>query len=326
MSTTITTRAYRDGALVKEGFTLAEVSDYLTQDNVITWVDFLTPNQDDLVELAEELGLHKLAVEDALEDHQRPKIDFYASHVFLSCHALRLDATAGVLIEAEINCFVSKKWIVTVRKNASFEIEPVIARWDRSADLLKLGTGFMLYAVLDLVVDEYFECLNSFDSYYDDVSTELFSDHPIAIGHEQHWFDMRRVLVRFHRLVVPLREAIGGLMRREHGAIDAELYPYFQDLYDHVLRVTESSDALRDLVATIVETNLALRDFRQNQIVKQVTGWAAVIAVPTLITGFYGMNVPFPGEGEPWGVITAVVFLLSGSYGLFTIFRRRDWL
>ena len=111
--------------------------------------------------------------------------------------------------------------------------------------------------------------------------------------------------MQFHRLVVPMREAVSGLMRREQTAIDEDMYPYYQDVYDHVLRVSESTDALRDLVSTIVETNLSLRDYRPNQIMKKVTSWAAIIAVPTLITGWYGMNVPYPGSGETWGVWAA---------------------
>ena len=110
--------------------------------------------------------------------------------------------------------------------------------------------------------------------------------------------------MHFHRLVAPMREVVSGIMRREQDSVHEPLYPYFQDLYDHVLRVVESTDALRDLVATIVETNLSLRDYRQNQIMKKVTSWAAIIAVPTLVTGFYGMNVPYPGFARHWGVYT----------------------
>jgi magnesium transporter len=137
---------------------------------------------------------------------------------------------------------------------------------------------------------------------------------------------MRRALVRFHRLVVPTRETVSALMRREHGIVPDDLFPYYQDVYDHVLRVSESSDALRDLVSTIVEANLSLRDYRQNQIVKQVTSWAAIIAVPTLITGYYGMNVPFPGFAEPWGAWLSGTLTVALSGVLYVIFRRRNWL
>src|SRR6185369_12659606 len=131
---------------------------------------------------------------------------------------------------------------------------------------------------------------------------------------------------RFHRLAVPMREAVSGLMRREHSAVAADMYPYFQDVYDHVLRVSESTDALRDLVSTIVETNLSLRDYRQNQVMKKVTSRAAIIAVPTLITGWYGMNVPYPGFASRSGFLFSAVPILVMSAGLFFVFRRKGWL
>jgi magnesium transporter len=137
---------------------------------------------------------------------------------------------------------------------------------------------------------------------------------------------MRRSMVRFHRLAVPLREAVSSLMRREHAAVSDELHPYYQDVYDHILRVSESSDSLRDLVSTIVETNLSLRDYHQNQIVKKVTSWAAIIAVPTLITGYYGMNVPYPGSGSIWGVLVSAALIVAMSGGLYLLFRRKEWL
>ena len=133
-------------------------------------------------------------------------------------------------------------------------------------------------------------------------------------------------LIKFHRLAVPMREAVTGLLRREHTMIDAEIYPYFQDVYDHILRVSESTDALRDLISTLVETNLSVREFRTNQIMKKVTSWAAIIAVPTLITGWYGMNVPYPGLGETWGVVTAAVLIVAMSGLLYWVFRRKNWL
>jgi magnesium transporter len=133
-------------------------------------------------------------------------------------------------------------------------------------------------------------------------------------------------MVRFHRLVVPTREAVSSLMRREHPAVAEELDPYFQDVYDHILRVSESSDSLRDLVGTIVETNLSLRDYRQNLIVKKVSSWAAIIAVPALVTGYYGMNVPYPGSGRTWGVVASTILMAVACLVLYRVFRRRDWL
>ncbi|MEA2557556.1 MAG: magnesium transporter, partial [Actinomycetota bacterium] len=273
-----------------------------------------------------ELGLHELAVEDALAEHQRPKLDRYATHLFLSCHAVRVDPEAGDLKETEVDAFINERWLITVRKDEGFSMEPVLERWDRSPDLASHGVSFLLYGLLDVVVDGYFEAIQAFDEYYDDVSETIFTEHPLEPTQQRHWFQMRRAMVRFHRLAVPMREALSSLMRRDHDTVSEQLYPYYQDVYDHILRVSESSDSLRDLVSTIVETNISLRDYRQNQIVKKVSSWAAIITVPALITGFYGMNVPYWGYGNTWGVITSCALMVVVSVGLFVLFRRRDWL
>lgn len=320
------TRAYRKGVLEAEGFPVADVSEYLKDPDAVVWVDFCGPSKEQLHELADELGLHELAVEDALSPHQRPKLDRYASHLFLSCHAVSVDTEQGNLDETEIDAFINQRWLITVRKDDRFPIDPVLERWDRSPDLALLGVSFLLYGLLDVIVDRYFDAVQSFDEYYEEVSDGIFSDHPLDPAQQRLWFRMRRAMVRFHRLVVPLREAISSLMRREHSAVAEELYPYFQDVYDHILRVAESSDSLRDLVSTIVETNLSLRDYHQNQIVKKVSSWAAIIAVPALITGYYGMNVPYPGYLRTWGVITSTALIAGACAGLYWLFRRIDWL
>ncbi len=320
------TRVYRNGVLEAEGFPVADVSEFLAEADTMVWIDFCAPSKAQLHELADELGLHELAVEDALSPHQRPKLDHYESHLFLSAHAVRVDGESGRLDETEIDTFIGSRWIVTVRKNEGFTMAPVLHRWDRSPDLAKSGVSFLLYGLLDVIVDSYFETIQAFDDYYDEVSEEIFSERPLDPAQQRRWFVMRQALVRFHRLVIPMREAISGLMRREHSAVTETLYPYFQDVYDHVLRVSESTDALRDLVSTIVETNLSLRDYRQNQVMKKVTSWAAIIAVPTLITGYYGMNVPYPGNGEQWGVIVSGLLIAVLSSGLYVLFRKRDWL
>jgi len=319
------TRLYCKGVLEAEDFPVADVSEHLQRTDTVVWVDFCGPSKEDLDELAVELGLHELAVEDALGPHQRPKLDHYTTHNFLVCHAVTLNDD-GTLTESEIDAFINTRWLVTVRKDDAFTLDPVTARWDRSTDLAVHGVSFLLYGLLDAVVDTYFDTLQRFDDFYDEISEGIFAEEPIPPSQQKHWFQTRQALIRFHRLVVPVREVVSGLMRREHSAVADDLYPYFQDVYDHVLRVSESTDALRDLVSTIVEANLSLRDYRTNQIAKQVTSWAAIIAVPTLITGWYGMNVPYPGSGTQWGVWVAASLVVTISGGLFVIFRRRDWL
>ena len=320
------TRCYRKGEIEAERFPVADVSEYLEQDSTVVWVDLCNPSKAELDELARELGLHELAVEDALGPHQRPKLDHYATHKFLVCHAARFDPETGTLHTTEIDAFINERWLITVRKDDDFSMSRVRARWDRSPDLAINGVSFLLYGLLDAVVDGYFTAVQLFDEFYDGVSEELFAEQPMRPSEQQQWFQTRQALMQFRRLVVPMREALTGLMRREQSDLGEDMHPYYQDVYDHVLRVSESTDALRDLISTLVETNLSLRDYRSNQVMKQVTSWAAIIAVPTLITGWYGMNVPYPGSGETWGVWAAAVLVVVLSAGLYALFKRRSWL
>lgn len=242
------------------------------------------------------------------------------------CHAVEVDPATATLHLTEIDAFADARWLITVRKNDRFRMADVVTRWDRSPELAAHGVSFLLYGLLDVVVDGYFDAVQVFDDYYDEVSEGLFAEHPLGPGEQRGWFQMRRALVHFHRLVVPMRETVSGLMRREHTAVPEALYPYYQDVYDHVLRVSEATESLRDLATSIVETNISLRDFRQNQVVKKVTSWAAIIAVPTLVTGYYGMNLPFPGEGESWGVAMSGGLIVGLSAVLYALFKSRDWL
>jgi magnesium transporter len=322
----VRTRAYRDGVLVDEDFPVAEVSERLADDRVVVWVDFLHPDASDFTGLADELGLHALAIEDAIEPHQRPKIDHYPSHLFLSCHAVRLDTEHLRLEKTEIDAFIGGRWLVTVRADERFAMDDVVKRWDSDPGLTSLGVGVMVYALLDNVVDGYFSVVDQFDAYYEDVSDSVFADKPLEPGQQREWFQMRRALSMFHRLVLPLREAVSGLVRHHDVLVRPEVLPYWQDLYDHIVVVSETTDGLRDLVNSLVDANLALRDYRQNQVVRTVSSWAAIVAVPTLVTGYYGMNVPYPGTGQTSGVIVSAVIMVALSVGLYALFRRNGWL
>jgi magnesium transporter len=323
---TIQTRAYRKGALDCSDFPLADVSELLEDDGLVIWIDLCSPEDGVLDEIAGELNLHELAIEDALQEHQRPKVDRYETYLFLAAHAVRLDPDSATLVTTEIDAFIHPRWLVTVRNDEGFSMEPVEQRWDRSPDVAVAGVTFLVYAILDLIVDGYFDAIEAFDTYYDDVSDVIFNEQIADLSRQRHWFEMRRALVRFHRLVVPMREVLAGVMRRDTIPVESVVFPYYQDVYDHLLRVVESTDALRDLASSIVETSLSLRDFRQNLVMKRVTSWAAILAVPTLISGFYGMNVPYPGSNTTWGFVAATILMVVISGGLYWSFRRRDWL
>ncbi len=323
----VMTRAYRDGKLFDQGYDLVKVTEYTASTDVVQWVDVdVADGGGHLREVASCLNLHELAVEDALESHTRPKLDHYGDHLFLMCVALGLDADKGELQITEVDAFVARPYLVTVRKGTGLDIDDVTGRWDRIHDLVGHGSGYLLYGLIDTIIDGYFDVINDFDDFYDKVSDAIFGERAIELSGQRHWFEMRRSLAQFHRLAVQMEAAISSLMRRDRNAVEETLIPYYQDVYDHAVHVAESTDALRDLVSTIVDTNLTLRDLRLNQIMKKVTSWAAIIAVPTLVTGFYGMNVPFPGFGRSWGVVMAVFLLVVCSGALYGAFKRRDWL
>jgi magnesium transporter len=321
----VCTRVYRAGALDDEDFPLSDVARHLGTDGLV-WVDFVQPSAGQLTELADELGLHELAIEDALAPHERSKIDRYPTHLFLTCHAVHFRPEDRHLETTEVDAFVGDRWVVTVRASDEYDIGPVLRRWDEAPDLVTSGPGALVYALLDDIVDRYFDALGRFDAYYDEVSDGVFSEHPLRVDQQREWFETRRALSKFHRLVLPLREALSGLVRRQHDIVAPVMQPYWQDLYDHVIVVSESTDSLRDLVSSLVDANLSLRDYRQNVVMKKVSSWAAIVAAPTLVTGFYGMNVPFPGSGETAGVVVSSLLVVGVSVALYVIFRRRDWL
>jgi magnesium transporter len=322
----VRTRCYRAGVLHAEDFPVDDVDGHLAEPDTIVWVDIADATAGDLAPLTGELGLHELAVEDALEPHQRPKIDRYPTHMFLACHAVRFDRPSARLDKVEVDAFIGARWLVTVRASDDYVPDAVAARWNDNPDLVRTGSGALVYALLDDVVDGYFRVIEEIDAYYEDVAEGVFSERPLRPDQQREWFEMRRTLSQFHRLLLPLREALGTLVRREHELVHPDLLPYWQDLYDHVLVVTEETDSLRDLVSSLVDANLSLRDYRQNQVMKKVSSWAAIVAAPTLITGYYGMNVPFPGSGEHSGVIVSTLVIAAVTVGLYVLFRRRDWL
>jgi len=320
------TRLYRNGVLEAEGFPIADVSDYLVDESTTIWFDLCRPDAKDLAAISEELGLHALAVEDAVAEHERPKLDRYQSHLFLTAYAITLDTASGQLDSCEVAAFITDRALVTVRKDDRFDIDAVVKRWDDSPDLTKYGAGFLLYGLLDYVVDSHFEAVQALDTQIEALEDELFDDRPRDRDMQRRTFQLRKSLVTARRVVLPMREVVNSLLRRDLHVVDPAMQPYYQDVYDHVLRATEWTESLRDLVTTILETHLTVRGNRLNVIMKQVTSWAAIIAVPTAVTGFYGQNVPYPGFGHASGFWTSTIVTVGASVVLYVIFRRKEWL
>ncbi|NMO93530.1 magnesium transporter CorA family protein [Actinomycetospora sp. TBRC 11914] len=321
------TRAYRGGRLIDEGFPVAELSDHLdTHPDTFVWLDLHDADTGDLEVITEEFGLHPLAVEDAVNEHQRPKVDRYDDHLFLSAYAVRLDAGTGRLAASEIAAFITPRALITVRKDDGFDPEALVGRWDASPDLAAHGVGFLLHGLLDQVVDGHFTAVQSLDDEIEELQDQLFAEVDPGQALQQRSFELRKSLVLLRRVVLPMREVVNTLMRRDLHLLDEALTPYYQDVYDHVLRATEWTESLRDLVTTILETRLTIQGNRLNEIMRKLTCWAAIIAVPTAVTGFYGQNVPYPGFQQSWGFVTSIVLMLVIGGGIYLGFKRRKWV
>lgn len=328
MASSIRTRVWRNGVLEKEDFPFAEVADYLAQPDCLVWADLLDPDHAAVCLLAEELQLDEHAVEDALAHHERPKATRYATHVFMTTYAIGHDKQTGDISVGRVSAFSTRQAFVTVRLNDSLDLDAVLARWDENSDLIKYGPRALVHGLLDEIVDGYFETVESLDDEIESIEDILF-DETAATSNEvsRRTFQLRRSVVQVRRAILPMREVVNTIMRR---AIDddhsGELAPYFEDLYDHVLRAAEWTESLRDMVTSIFETNMSLADTRMNLIMKKLTSWAAIIAVPTAVTGYFGQNVPYPGFAKPWGFWLSIVVILGIAGFLYGIFRRKGWL
>jgi magnesium transporter len=320
------TRCYLNGKLVNEDFPLEDVSEHLAKSGAVVWIDLTAPNRDELQLLAKEMNLHVLAVEDALEVRQRPKLDQYSDHLFLSAYYADFEGDSADVSVREIAAFITENALITVHPDNDFDFAPVIERWDASPDLSQYGVSFLLHGLLDYLVDGYFDAVQSLDEAIEDLEGDLFETRANQGTIQRRTFDLRKSLVQLRRVILPMREVINTLLRRDLHLLHDEMGPYFQDIYDHVLRATEWTESLRDLIGSILDANLAIQGNRLNIITKKVTGWAAIIAVPTLITGYYGQNVPYPGFSQLSGFYTSVGLIVGGAAILYLVFRRNDWI
>jgi magnesium transporter len=321
------TRLYRGGRLSAEGFPAEQISDLLEEaGESYVWLDLFEPDEADLGVVVQEFGLHPLAVEDAIHDHQRPKLDRYATHLFLSMYATAFDPDSGGVTTSEMAAFITDHALITVRK-ADFDIDALVARWDGSEHLAGNGVGFLVHGLLDAVVDGQYQAVDELDDSIDELESALF-DSSSRTEIRRRGFELRKSLTTLRRVIAPMREVLTRLTRAEEDRhiMAPALQPYFQDVHDHVLRAGEDVEAAREHVASVLETNLNEQSNDLNEITKKLASWAAIIAVPTAITGFYGQNVPYPGFGKEWGFVTSSLVIVVLAGGIFLLLRRRGWL
>jgi magnesium transporter len=321
----VRTRLWRNGVVDKEDFPFEDISNYIDQPGCLVWVDVGDPDDNRLQSLAEELSLSKLAVEDAVAHRERPKINKYDSYTFVTAYALDLDRESGELAQTQVSAFILKQALVTVHREEWFDIDDVVKRWDEESGLCSLGVKALAYGMLDVIVDGHFTLIEALDDEIESLEDALFADSGRMPLVQRRTFALRKSLVQARRAILPMREVVNTIMRRDQ-ELDSALRPYYEDLYDHVLRAAEWTESLRDMIGSLFETNLSLQDARLNTIMKKLTSWAAIIAIPTAVTGFYGQNVPYPGFAQHWGFITSAAIMIGLVAFLFMMFKRRDWL
>jgi magnesium transporter len=322
-------RVWRGGK-AQDDFDFSSISDYLVADDTLVWCDIFDPDESTLSDLAVELGLNNWAVEDAVGEAERTKAAVYRSHTFFTVYAVSgkkpVDDSDSTLQTHRISGFVLPQGLITVRLSPWYDIETVSRRFDELGGQ-EYGVGALVHGLLDVVVDGHFEAVQALDDGIEALEDDLFENNTPRGGLQRKTFRLRKDLVELRRVVLPMREVVNSIQHRRLDAKTApELDPLYADLYDHVLRVSEWTESLRDMVTTVFETNLSLQDARLNQVMKKLTGWAAIIAVPTAITGFYGQNVDYPGIETVGGFVTSTALIVVLGVLLYWVFKRRDWL
>ncbi len=316
--------AYRFNGQRLGDISLDDISEVLKQPDTFVWVGLLEPDGPLLDKLQEEFDLHDLAIEDAQHAHQRTKIEAYGDSLFVVVQTAQL--VSGHLAFGETHVFMGARYLVTVRHGASLSYAPARRNCENSPELLALGPSYGLYGVLDFIVDNLLPIVKDFREELHELEKDIFSD-TFKRSTIRRLYDMQHDLMTLRLAVAPMQDIISQLVRLHPQLIPDELRAYFRDVYDHVFRVNESISAMREMLAAAINVNLSLVTFGQNEVMKRLAGYAAMLAAPTLITSWYGMNfVHMPELNKPWAypVIITVVGTLVGS--IYVFLKRAKWL
>ncbi|MCB1554149.1 MAG: magnesium and cobalt transport protein CorA [Xanthomonadales bacterium] len=305
-------------------FELAQVGELLRDTDDFFWVGVHQPSEAILDELQAEFDLHDLAVEDAHHAHQRPKIEVYGSSLFLALHTSQL--VQGSIQFGETLIFLGERYLITIRHGASLPYAPARARCEREPEMLALGPSYALYAVLDLIVDNYMPLVGEFErelvALEQDIFNKTFKQETI-----HRLYSLKQQLVKLRLAVAPLQDILNQLVRFHPTLVRDEVRPYFRDVFDHAVRVNEATDTMREMLTAALSVNLALATVQQGEIVKRLAGWAGLLGVPTLVASWYGMNfvhMPELAGRSSYGVVigvTATVVL-----ALYVALKRAKWL
>ncbi len=320
----LTCHLYRGGLVQDEGCDPAGAAELLADPDVRLWVDAREPDQEELELLRKQFGLHPLSIEDAIHWNQRSKVEIFERYFAVVLHGIDLDQD-DELVDGEIHLFVGDRFFITVRGRPGFDLGPVRERVRRSPERKSSRGAFLLYALLDEVVDGYLSVVERLEDLSDDIEDRVFQEDGEQTAQEDI-FRLKRRVVAFRRVVVPLREVV-DLVQEQPGFVGPVLAPYYRDVLDHVLRTIEFVDNIRDLLTTALEAQLAQVSNRLNVVMKKLSSWAAIVLVPTLIAGIYGMNFRhMPELAWQYGYPLSLGTMLMAALLLYRGFRKRGWL
>jgi magnesium transporter len=325
MNAVVNCAAYSQGRRVGN-IQLNDISEVLKQTDKFVWIGLHEPGEGILKVVQEEFSLHDLAIEDALRAHQRPKLEVYGGSIFIVLRTAQMNFQQHKINFGETHFFLGDNFIVTVRHGSSISYAEVRSRCEKTPQLLSKGPGFALYAIMDSIVDQYFPVIEALEEELVALEEKIFAKQS---GRETTFdiYHLKRQLMEVKRAVSPLIEICNRLMRFDLKVIPEDTQPYFRDIYDHVVRINEMVDNARELLGTALDANFSLISISQNDVSKRFAGWAAIIGVPTMIAGIYGMNFEhMPELHWAFGYPLALAFTFGSALVLYFVFKRSGWL
>lgn len=312
-----------DGKKIRD-ITVDEISEFLEQPRGFVWVGLVEPDEALLEKLQAEFGLHELAVEDAHTAHQRPKIESYGDSLFIVAQTAQM--TDGNITFGETHIFIGKQYLLSVRHGASRSYAPARRTCEQAPEHLAMGPSYALYSILDYIVDNYLPIVQDFKEELQDLEHDVFSD---AANRDvtRRLYGMQRELLTLKLAATPLQDILGQLVRLHPEVIRDEVRPYFRDVQDHVTRVSDAINSMREMLGAAMNVNMSLITVRQNEVVKRLAGWAALLAAPTLLASWYGMNFHgMPELAEPYAYPIIIGITVAVCVSLFVVLKRAKWL
>ncbi len=315
--------AYEDGRRIAD-LDIDRLAEFEMRDGRFVWIGLHEPTQDVLAKVQQRFGLHELAIEDALGAHQRPKLELYGESLFIVLRTAQL--IDGKIQFGETHIFAGKGYVVTVRHGPSSSYADVRARLENRPRMLRMGEDFVLYSLLDFVVDNDLPVIDALEEQVEQLEEDVFK-RSFQQRTVEKIYDLKHELLVLRRAVAPVIEICNRLMRFDIPIIDKNVHPYFRDVQDHAMQVNDSIDHLRELLNSALEVNLLLASVGQSEVTRKLAGWAAILAVPTAVAGIYGMNFDFMPELRwSFGYPLVVGGILAVCGLLFWRFKRIGWL